>query len=100
VTDNPEFDKLWAESIENHIAAMSDVDFADLVKRKRPLYNAQSDLSDPAARQRAVMASIREKQQRSAARGPADANGYRPGQHLREQTNARSPINPKQQPER
>jgi hypothetical protein len=32
VTDNPEFDKLWAESIENHIAAMSDVDFADLVK--------------------------------------------------------------------
>jgi hypothetical protein len=81
------FDALWRESIENHVAAMSDTDFADLVSRTRPHtataqnpLTSRRDLSDPADRQRAIFASIQDKQQRlKPKREDVNANGYTTG---------------------
>jgi hypothetical protein len=80
------FDALWRESIENHVGAMSDTDFADLVSRTRQhtattqtqFTTSGKDLSDPADRQREILASIQGKQQRLKPK-PEDvnANGYR-----------------------
>ncbi len=79
MSDN--FDRLWRESIERHVAAMTDAEFEALQTVRRETNFASKDLKDPADRQRAVMASINAKQQRAAARGPVNANGYRPGEH-------------------
>jgi hypothetical protein len=97
MTDQPDdqpaetFDGLWRESIENHVAAMSQTDFDAMVERTRPGTPVQppthltgiNHLSDPADRQRAIMASIQEKQRRLSPRSSGakpdnvDANGYR-----------------------
>jgi hypothetical protein len=79
------FDALWRESIEKAVAAMSDTDFSEMVDRTRPHtattqtpLSSRKDLADPGDRQRAVFASIADKQRRLKPRPEdVDANGYR-----------------------
>jgi hypothetical protein len=78
------FDTLWRESIKNHVAAMTDGEFADLVTQTRPhtagIENPLTtrNLADPADRRRAVLGSIQDKQRRLKPKPEdVDANGYR-----------------------
>jgi hypothetical protein len=94
MTDQPDgqpadnFDELWREAIENHVTAMSDTDFSAMISRARPqaLTQPQNHLagingySDPADRQRALLKSIQDKQQRlKPKREDVNANGYTTG---------------------
>ena len=36
MSDQPEFDRLWGQAIEEHVAGLSDTDFTALVERARP----------------------------------------------------------------
>ncbi len=78
---NDDFHQLWRQAIENHVINMTPAEFAALETKRSESNFTSKDFKDPADRQRAIMASINAKQARSNARGPADANGYRPGQH-------------------
>jgi len=68
VSDDPA--ELWRAALEEHVRGMTDNDFQQLVARTRPPDNSTSD---PAARMRAMTASIAAKQQK---RRPVDYDGY------------------------
>jgi len=83
MSDDPT-SQLWAQAVEEHIAGMPEADFNALIDRTRahtaatqnPL--ASRNLADPADRQRAVLASIQDKQLRlNPKREDVDHNGYR-----------------------
>jgi hypothetical protein len=72
---------LWNQAVEEHIAGMTDTDFADFVSRTRPHTAATQtpptrkfDFPDPADRQRAILASIQDQQRKRPKQ--VDANGY------------------------